>query len=116
MSGFLGTINSDIFCTEPLASYESKTSLCILDKLTMQLSHLLHVLLGISHTVLALILLNSPEVFMRSLGFSLLLLPNFLCEKSRIGFAVRQTRLKTAIFDRDRTSFTAIDLAIESVS
>ncbi len=116
VSGFLGTINSDISCTEPLASYESTTSLCLLDKLTMQLSHLPHVLLGISYTVLALISRNPSEVFMRSLGFGLLLSCSFPCGESRFGYAVRQTYLKTAIFDRNRTSCITTNLAIKYIS
>jgi hypothetical protein len=115
VSGFLGTINSDIFCTELLASYESTTSLCFLDKLTMQLSHLPHVLVAIRHTVLAFISLNSPKVSMRSLKSDIGKKRTFPTGKSYFGLALRQTHLKTAIFVRDRASFIATNLAIEYI-
>jgi hypothetical protein len=78
----------------------------------MQLSHLPHVLLAISHTVLAFISINSTKVSMRSLGYGLRSSPSFLGGKSHFGFTVKQTNPKTAMFDRNRPSFIATNLAI----
>jgi hypothetical protein len=78
----------------------------------MQLSHLPHVLLGISYTVLALISQNSPEVSMRSLGYGFRLFPSLLGGESHFGFTFKQTNSKTAMFDRNRASFIATNLAI----
>jgi hypothetical protein len=99
-----------------------------LDKLTMQLSHLSHVLLGISHTtVLALILQNSTKV---SMGWCKAPVLRGCSEgtatrshripggESRFGYVVRQTQshLKAAIFNIDHTSFIATNVAIEYIS
>ncbi|WP_143289403.1 hypothetical protein [Brunnivagina elsteri] len=73
----------------------------------MQLSHLPHVLLAISHTVLAL---NSLEVQMRSLGYSLGYVlessPSRIGGESCFGFTVRH---------RNRASFITIHLAIKYI-